>query len=127
MKGVKDMKKSVIFFLLVILLVVIVPVRAQESVGQACDADSIKDAVDDLIATYLVAKGDASDDASALQAAQDLQDGIASLTTGCAGAVVEATPETIAADATGIDVLKQGKWMLNWSNTEERFCPNSDS
>jgi hypothetical protein len=117
------MKKDLILVLLLLLWVV--PVTAQDSTPAACDADSINAAVDRLITAYAAAKGQATDSASALQAAQDLQDGIASLTSGCAGVTPVTTPEAVASSAGGIAALTQGKWMLHWSFASQT-CPGTN-
>jgi hypothetical protein len=94
-----------------------VPIGAQDT--QDCSADSIKNQMNELVANYLSAQAKAKDANGALVAANDLQTRIAALTAGCANGV-EATAEAIN---TGMP--SEGKYMLNWSNTSERACPDN--
>jgi hypothetical protein len=115
LKGGIYMKR--LLFFVVILLVITAPTQAQDT--QKCDADAIKNRMNELMADYLSAQAKATDAQSALAAANDLQTGIAALTAGCANATAEATTE---ASDTGMPI--EGKYMLKWSNNK-RVCPNT--
>ena len=111
------MKRILFCLVLVVLLGMAVPTWAQDS--KACDVDSIKNQMNELVASYLSAQAKATDAKSALAAANDLQTQIAALTAGCDNGSAEATAEAVN---TGMPT--EGKYMLNWSNTQERVCPD---
>lgn len=113
------MKRMSILFILAVMLVGVVPIRAQDA--ETCSVDDIKNQMNEFMADYLSAqvKADTADDA--LTAANNFQASIAELTAGCAdvGGTAEATSEAV-----DNRLPSEGRYMLNWSNTNERFCPD---
>jgi hypothetical protein len=112
------MKRIVFCVAFLWLLVMATPTLAQDA--KDCGTDSIKNQMNELVASYLSAQAKANDANGTLTAANNLQIAIAALTATCAKGAAEST-----AEPTSASMPTEGKYMLNWSNTNERFCPDN--
>lgn len=115
------MRFKFLCILLLITLAVVLPLAAQDTPPQSCDAASIQQAVDELTASYSADNG-GSDGAAALEAATTLRDSLNSLVEGCS-VVPEATPAPEATASAGMPIA--GQWFITWEEEGTFACPNN--